>query len=326
MNIVFAGFRHPHIENLYKEALTKANVVGCVEKDKKAIEDYSERVGVNFSKRSFQSFLEDNSIDAVAIGDYYGKRGQLVIEALKAGKNVICDKPICISKREIEEIESILNGSSLVLSCMLDLRYLKITNLARELLLSGELGEIRNIVFTGQHCLNYGIRPSWYFEEGKHGGTINDLGIHGVDLIRYVSNLEFDQIYCVRQWNSFATEVKNFNDCAMFIAGMENGAGVLADVSYSAPKGDWMKLPSYWNFDFWCEKGLLKLNVASDSLILYENGFHEGKILSSKEGMMISVLDDFINRINNKQGLLTNEDVVLSSKTALRLQNYGSIL
>ena len=45
-------------------------------------------------------------------------------------------------------------------------------------------------------CLPRSIRSTgasvrWYFEDDKHGGTINDIGIHGIDLIPYLTGLSF---------------------------------------------------------------------------------------------------------------------------------------
>ena len=53
----------------------------------------------------------------------------------------------------------------------------------REIILSGELGEVASIHIDGQHPLNPSVRPGWYFEPGKHGGTINDIGIHAFDFV-----------------------------------------------------------------------------------------------------------------------------------------------
>ena len=45
----------------------------------------------------------------------------------------------------------------------------------------GNLGEI--IKLFGGQLIPYGTRANWYFEEGKHVGTINDIAIHGIDLV-----------------------------------------------------------------------------------------------------------------------------------------------
>ncbi|MEZ4683286.1 MAG: hypothetical protein R2932_54665 [Caldilineaceae bacterium] len=53
----------------------------------------------------------------------------------------------------------------------------------RNLIRSGLIGEIHAINFGGQHPLMLDTRAAWYFEPGKHGGTINDIAIHAVDAI-----------------------------------------------------------------------------------------------------------------------------------------------
>ena len=178
MNLAFAGFRHSHIIGLYNTAKNSADVVitGCFEEDENALEN-AKKNGIEFTYNSYNEILNDVNVDAVAIGDYYGKRGSMIIEALKAGKHIICDKPLCTSLSELAEIEKLTKEKNLKVSCMLDLRYLPQIPKVIDLINNGEIGEVATISFTGQHHLDYGNRPGWYFEEGKHGGTINDISI-----------------------------------------------------------------------------------------------------------------------------------------------------
>lgn len=104
------------------------------------------------------------------------KRGY-IIEALKHNKHVICDKPICTDLKELEEIEKLSKEKNLRVACMLDLRYIPQVGKVKELIQSGEIGEIKIASFTGQHFLDYGNRPIWYYEGNNQGGTINDIAI-----------------------------------------------------------------------------------------------------------------------------------------------------
>ena len=106
---------------------------------------------------------------------------------------------------------------------------------AERLVRSGELGEIHAVNFTGQHPLNYGTRPLWYFDRRLHGGTFNDLAIHGLDAVSMITGLSYARTLCARQYNAFAREEPSFPDCAQLMGEYENGAGLIADVSYSAP-------------------------------------------------------------------------------------------
>ena len=271
MNIAFAGFRHSHIFGLYNKALAdeEVNIIGCFEEDEATRKSVEEKKGITFTYNAYEEILKDESVKAVAIGDYYGKRGTMVIEALKHGKHVICDKPICTNLDELEEIDRLSSEKELEVCCMLDLRYMAQVSKVKEIIESGELGEIHNVSFTGQHPLNYGTRPGWYFEEGKHGGTINDIAIHGIDLVRFLTGKNLTKVNCAKTWNAFADKEPAFKDCGQFMAEMEN-MSIMADVSYAAPKCGF-SMPTYWDFYFWGSKGMLNFKLNEKTIHLYKD-------------------------------------------------------
>ena len=269
--IVFNGFRHGHINGLYGvvKASPEMEIVGCYEPNDEARERASKQLKADISGEGYAEMLKQ--ADIVAIGGRYGERGSAIIEALKNGKHVIADKPICTSLSEFEEIKKLSTEKKLSVIIMLDLRYCGATQVAKYILDSGELGEVRNVSFTGQHCLDYGKRPMWYFEEGMHGGTVNDIAIHGIDLVRYLTGMNVTEADAVRTWNSYAKEEPHFKDCAIFMARLENGAGLMADVSYSSPSAE-LSIPSYWEFRFWCEHGMFEFNYGTPLVKLYKKG------------------------------------------------------
>ena len=104
MKIAFVGFRHGHIWSLYNSAVesTDIEIAGRYEEDDVARVVAEEITGKGFEFNSYDEILDDTSIEIIAIGDYYSKRGNLIIEALKSGKHVICDKPICTDVNELD--------------------------------------------------------------------------------------------------------------------------------------------------------------------------------------------------------------------------------
>src|SRR5690606_18460473 len=144
-------------------------------------------------------------------------------DALSAGKHVLADKPLCTSLDELEEIGRLVAANNLSVGCLLTTRYSAATACVKKLLGSGELGEVRSVSFTGQHPLMYGARPGWYFEDGKHGGTITDIAIHGVDLLRYLTGSGIKEVVGARVWNAYAKEAPSFRDSAQFVLTLENG-------------------------------------------------------------------------------------------------------
>ena len=319
MNIAFAGFRHSHILGLYDYAVKsdKVNITGCFEEEiEKAKESVLKTRNIDFKYFSYEELLEDKNIEAVAIGDYYAKRGKMVIEALKKGKHVICDKPVCTDLSELETIEKLSRDKNLQVCCMLDLRYMPQVVKVKELIKSGYIGEICNVTFTGQHHLDYGNRPSWYFEEGKHGGTINDIAIHGVDLVRFITGKNLSKVNCAKVWNAFADKEPEFKDCGQFMAEMDD-ISVMADVSYAAPKCAGM--PTYWDFYFWGKDGMINFKYNDKLIRIYKQN---EEIIECDESCP-TYLDDFISEINGVSTIMKTDDILNSQKQTLILQKFA---
>ena len=319
LRVLFYGFRHGHINGLYRKVQDSplATVAGCIEPNWEAREAAENNLGAAFSEDSYETWLSTD-IDAVAIGCAYGERGDAIIRALRAGKHVIADKPICTTPEQLKTIRALVSESGCKVACMLDLRYLPQVRRAKEILDSGRLGTVRNIAMNGQHCIDYAHRPAWYFEPGMHGGTVNDLAIHGIDLVRMLTGQEFVALDGVRTWNAYATKNKEFPDSAVFMARLEGGAEVLADVSYSAPS-QVFSMPTYWEFRVWCDKGLLTWNFAKPTVTLYEEGT-TAPITPEGIDSDQDYLWEFAEEIETNSTYVT-ESVLRSTETALWIQS-----
>ena len=322
MRIGFAGFRHDHIYVLYEQARlhNEYEIVAACEENIEARERATLK-GVALSHINYQRFLQDKEIEVVAIGACYGDRGRMAIEALKAGKHVICDKPLCTTIEELDEIEHLAKEKGLFVSCMYTMRFERKIAAVKELIDSGKLGKVHNVYFGGQHPLQYGRRPSWYFEKGKHGGVINDIAIHGMDLLSYLCEFELDKINAARCWNAYAIEEKAFKDSAQLMLTGKSGVGVIADVSYAIPDGVEFALPYYWQFYLWAEKGALSFAINGDTLF-YEKGKTEGKKIEDLP--TVDYLTDFLALVNGeKDVILPMEEVFKSTRLTLLTQRVA---
>lgn len=324
IKIAFAGFRHPHIFDLYKRV--KKDPVFTVT----AAYENSEPGLINMRKSNipathtdFDTFLQECNADIIAVGDYFAARGDETIKALKARKHVISDKPLCTSLSQLNEIERLCEDNSLSAFLMLDLRYRAPFIAAREIIRSGKLGEIKNIQFNGAHDLDYKNRPRWYFEEGKQGGTINDLAVHGTDLVRYLTGLEFKEVIAAVQTNAYADKEPGFRDSASFIYTLENNALVSADTSYCSPVQNGFTLPQYWRFNVWGTKGAAEFGEASDEVRIHYSGAPQ-IITVRGNNAQTDALSDLISEVNGKKGILGTNDSLIASRIALTLQQSAN--
>ena len=322
INIAFAGLRHGHIFSLYNEAIgnPEYTVLGAFEENEDA-RRVAEAKGLMCNYESLDALLADERVDVVALGGCYGMRGGVAIKALRAGKHVIADKPLTTSLEELEIIEREARLNNKKVSCMFTMRYEARINGAKRLFESGALGEIAAISFGGQHPLQYGRRPDWYFEENMHGGVINDIAIHGIDTLSYAFGIKADRINAARCWNKLAQSEPHFLDCAQFMLTAQNGAGILADVSYAIPDGVEFHLPYYWQFYVWGTKGVLSFSHRTLG-VYYLAGDPDPHEL--EEAMVSTYLDDFLKMLNGEEDvILPMDDVLSSTRKTLEIQGYA---
>ena len=151
LRIGFVGFRHAHIYDLYEKATEThgVRVVAACEEDEATRAEAVGR-GVKMTHRLADDLLGDDECDVIAIGDYYGRRGALALQALAAGKHVIVDKPLCTDLAELDEIDILLLRVGITASVTL--------NALPGQTLSGVVSEIASTATNQQGVVTYSVR------------------------------------------------------------------------------------------------------------------------------------------------------------------------
>ena len=327
IKIAFAGLRHSHILSLYDSAQKREDirVVAACEEDSLEREKIITEGNIEITHDNIEAMLSGVDCNVVAVGDYYSKRGSIIIDALSRGKHVISDKPICTSLEELDTIEQLCKEKNLKVGCMLDMRdspqFIGMRNIVQE----GVIGEVQAIQFGGQHPLMVGTRPGWYFEPGKHGGTINDIAVHALDIIPWITGLKFQSLNAARCWNAYAADYPHFKDAAQFMATLDNGCGVLGDVSYFMPDSQGYTLDSYWRMTIWGSKGIAETSYLADAVTLSLDGEKTPQAVSLPEANPEGYLNSFIHDIAGVAGKddLTTESILEVSRVSLKIQKAG---
>jgi predicted dehydrogenase len=265
--------------------------------------------------------LDAVECDAVGTGDYYAARGPILIEALRRGKHVISDKPICTRLDELDEIEKLARANNLSVGCQLDMRANGVLRRLKRFIGAGELGEIVALSFGGQHPLMWGPRPAWYFEEGKHGGTINDIAIHALDLIPWLTGLPFQTVNAARNWNARVPQAPQFRDAAQMMLTMKNGAGVLGDVSYASPDSFGYGFPLYWRVTVWGDKGVAEFAYNARTLKVFLNGEDAAREMEGDESAPGEYLESFLKEARGEKDVsLSTDEVLRAARVSLLTQ------
>lgn len=323
IRLAFMGFRHGHIFSLYRLAREREDIAIVAACEEDAATRATMATGnVPITHEDYARMLDAVPCDAVAIGDYYGKRGTIAIEALRRGKHVISDKPLCTSLEEYETIARLSREHGLAVGCQLDLREFPALLGLRHALRDGLIGEVHALGFTGQHPLNYGTRPDWYFTPGRHGGTINDIAIHAIDFIPWATDLRVARVNAARAWNARLPQAPQFQDAAQMMLTLNNGAGVLGDVSYLVPESFGYTLPQYWRITCWGTAGVVEGGLNTPTL-LYRNGADTPEILPPPATSSGAYLTSFTAQIRGESAgvTLSTADVLEATRVTLTIQH-----
>ena len=324
LKLAFAGFRHGHVMGLYTGAKSHAQVrvVAACEEDPATVDALKSADKVQITHTNFRQMLEKVDCDAIAVGDYFAKRGSLVIAALKAGKHVIADKPLCTKLEELVEIATLTRQKNLRLGCLLDLRDSGVLRTARRFIRFGEIGPVLAIVFTAQHPLLLSTRPMWYFEPGKHGGTLNDIAIHAIDLIPWITGNAISECIAARTWNVRLPQFPHFHDGGQMMLRLANNAGILGDASYFTPDGLAYTAPQYWRLTFHGSEGLVEAAFGQRTLTVAKTTDKTPRAIDVEPDVLNGCLDAFLRDIANRSNDsdLITRDVLDASRRTLIIQ------
>jgi predicted dehydrogenase len=321
-----AGFRHAHIFDLYERVKKHPRfaLAATCEEDVAHSLLPGRQIQPDFT--SFDEMLARVPCDAIALGGCYGDRGALAVQALRAGRHVIADKPLCTSLKELEAIENAVRDTGRKLGLMLDMRDQANLRTLREIIEAGQIGTVQTISAAGQHPLLHGIRPDWYFEPGKHGGTINDIAVHIADFAPWLAGSAIDAVVAARTWNAKAAFAPHFKDCAQFMLRLSSGAGVIGDVSYLAPDGCGYTTPDYWRITVHATKGTATTSWNSQGVSVATDHDSEPRLVAAAPGRPGGYLEDFLAELDGapKPDSVHTAAVLSASRWALETQSAAS--
>lgn len=187
-----AGLRHPHLDYLLKEIAGRPDdvrIVALAEDDPAIRETFRERLGVT-AYADYREMLARESLDAVGVIAVNNAKAPIVVDCLDAGLDVVADKPLCTTLDDLDRIEMAWRRSGKRLSMLLDKRSYAPTLAAKEIVAAGELGDLALAWASGPHRLRRQTRPDWMFRHASYGGILNDLCIHDVDLLLWLSGAQ----------------------------------------------------------------------------------------------------------------------------------------
>ena len=186
--------------------------------------------------RDKRALLEDPSVAIVALAAIPSDRAAMTVEAMRHGKDVLCDKPGVTTLDQLATVEAACRETGRIFSICFGERFLSPSSaVALEIVRAGGIGRVVQFLGTGPHRLNRHLRPDWFFERPYFGGILNDLACHQIDAFLQVTNADDAEIVhsAVGQFGTGP----DFDDFGEIIMRTEDGASAYMRVDWFTPDG-----------------------------------------------------------------------------------------
>lgn len=195
----------------------------------------AERLGWQESATGWRAVVEREDIDLVDICTPGDSHAEIAIAALRAGKHVLCEKPLANTLAEAEAMADAAAQADGV-RAMVGFTYRRVPaiGLARRLVAEGRLGRIRHV--RAQYLQDWLSDPdapwSWRLDKERAGsGALGDIGAHIVDATQYVTGQRLTSVSGAtetfveeRPLPGGGTGEVTVDDAAMFLGRLGNGA------------------------------------------------------------------------------------------------------
>ena len=158
---------------------------------KSLAEDMAARYG-GVAYDTAEELLRAPEIDAVSVCAANYAHAELTVRALKAGKHVLCEKPMAVTLSDCKEMVRVSKETGKFLMIGQNQRLTRAHRLAKRMIADGEIGKVLTFRTTFGHGgpETWAIKPgkdTWFFDKTKAAmGAMADLGIHKTDLIQFL--------------------------------------------------------------------------------------------------------------------------------------------
>ena len=157
--------------------------------------------------------LTDDTIDMILISSIPKNRADLSVEALRAGKDVMVDKPGCTTLNQLNNLKKIVNETDKIWSVNFSERFhVAAVTKAEELVKEGIIGKVKQTMGTGPHKQGNYERPDWFYDRESYGGIITDIGSHQIHQFLVFTNSNNAKITHALAENTTKKEKPGFQD------------------------------------------------------------------------------------------------------------------
>lgn len=279
-------------------AVTEGVCTTSPEKSRRVAEEF----GIPIATADEDVLIGNPDIDVIDVCTPNNCHFRTVKKALAAGKHVLCEKPLCLTREEADELAALEAAYGRTCGMVFNNRWLAPVMRAKQLLDEGRLGDLvsYHAVYRHNSCLDPARRAGWKQDRDIcGGGTLFDLGSHVIDLMswlcgRMVRVAGHAQIVCPTHLDRNGNEWRTNADEAFYM-NAETADGVFGTMEFSKVT---VGANDDLSFEIFGRSGALKFSLMEpDWLYFYDATLPDAPLGGSKGYTRIECVGRYPNMI-----------------------------
>ncbi len=186
IGVIGSGFWGKNHVRVLKE-INDAELVFVADIDVNRAEEISKRFNIEFFK-DYKEALNKHDVDAVTICTPTSTHYEIAVDVIKRGINVLIEKPVTGDLEKALKLSEIAKDTKVKIMPGFIERFNPAVNYLKQLIDKGKIGHIITVI-----AERVSRRP----DRVKDVGVLYDLGIHDIDVIRYITNKQVKSVYSI---------------------------------------------------------------------------------------------------------------------------------
>lgn len=173
-----------------------AELYAIAGRNEEKLKAYAEPFAPKKLYTDYQALLDDENVDAVYLPLPNGIHMEWVEKAAKAGKHILCEKPMALTEEQVREMFAAAKANGVLLEEAYAYRHAQLAQKVKEIVDSGAIGRIRYL--ESKHSTFDTNRSGIRYQKGNGGGAVYDVTCYNVSLASYLlgKDPEDMSVYC----------------------------------------------------------------------------------------------------------------------------------
>jgi len=175
-----------------------------------------------------REILDDPAVLLVVGAGIPGERAAMALRAMRAGKDVMVDKPGCTTEAQLDELKRVQAETGRIYSICYSEHYLqKSTVAAAQLVADGAIGRVVNTIGLGPHRIGLNPRPEWFWDPERGGSILVDIAAHQFEQFLFFTGSTSARILNAVETNFDHPDLAPWNDYGHAVVASDTATGFI---------------------------------------------------------------------------------------------------